>query len=79
MRSALGSTPHADLAKSLGAKLADAGCIEVDAHQRTTIRGLYAAGDVVAGLDQNSHAMGQAAVAATANRNDLAAVHTLWR
>ena len=77
--SALGSTPHADLAKSLGAKLADAGCIEVDGHQRTTVRGLYAAGDVVAGLDQISHAMGQAGVAATAIRNDLAALRPFWR
>jgi thioredoxin reductase (NADPH) len=76
---ALGSSPHSELARGLGAEMTEEGCIKVDAHQRTTIRGLYAAGDVVAGLDQISHAMGQAAVAATAIRNDLAALHPLWR
>jgi thioredoxin reductase (NADPH) len=44
----------------------------VDAHQRTSIPGLYAAGDVVIGLDQISHAMGEGGVAATTIRNDLA-------
>ena len=34
--------------------------------------GLYAAGDVVIGLDQISHAMGEGGVAATTIRNDLA-------
>ena len=34
--------------------------------------GLYAAGDVVLGLDQISHAMGEGGVAATTIRNDLA-------
>lgn len=48
------------------------GCIKVDSHQRTGVAGLYAAGDVVIGLDQISHAMGQAGVAATTIRNDLA-------
>jgi hypothetical protein len=45
--------------------------IVVDCHQRASVPGLYAAGDVVLGLDQMSHAMGQAGVAATAIRNDL--------
>ena len=45
--------------------LSPEGCITVDSHQRTDIAGLYAAGDVVVGLDQISHAMGQAGVAAT--------------
>jgi thioredoxin reductase (NADPH) len=34
--------------------------------------GFYAAGDVVKGLDQISHAMGEGGVAATTMRNDLA-------
>ena len=63
----------------LGAKLTAAGCVKVDSHQRATTPGLYAAGDVVAGLDQISHAMGEAGVAATAIRNDLAASRPLWR
>ena len=37
-----------------------------------TCAGLYAAGDVVLGLDQISHAMGQAGVAAVSIRNGLA-------
>ena len=41
-------------------------------HQRTSVPGLYAAGDVVIGLDQISHAMGEGGVAATTIRNDLA-------
>ncbi len=69
---ALGSTALSDLAASLGAALTDEGCIKVDAHQRTTVQGVYAAGDVVIGLDQISHAMGEAGVAATTLRNDLA-------
>jgi len=69
---ALGSQVHSDLAKALGATLADDGCIKVDDHQRTSAPGLYAAGDVVSGLDQISHAMGEAGVAATTIRNDLA-------
>jgi thioredoxin reductase (NADPH) len=43
----------------------------VDDHQRTSIPGLFAAGDVVKGLDQISHAMGEAGVAATTIRNLL--------
>lgn len=69
---ALGSVVHSELATSLGAEVTDEGCIQVDPHQRTGIEGLYAAGDVVLGLDQIGHAMGQAAVAATTIRNDLA-------
>ncbi|MBI1682899.1 NAD(P)/FAD-dependent oxidoreductase [Caulobacter hibisci] len=69
---ALGSEVHSDLARGLGAAVTEDGCIKVDVHQRTSIEGLYAAGDVVLGLDQISHAMGEAGVAATALRNDLA-------
>ena len=76
---ALGSVIRSTLAEQLGACLADAGCIRVDSHQRTTVSGLYAAGDVVPGLDQISSAMGQAAVAATAIRNDLAKMVPLRR
>jgi thioredoxin reductase (NADPH) len=70
---ALGSDTHTELAEQVGAKLSsDTGCILVDAHQRTNVPGLYAAGDVVLGLDQISHAMGEGGVAATTIRNDLA-------
>jgi thioredoxin reductase (NADPH) len=70
---ALGSDTHTELAEQVGAELSsDTGCIVVDRHQRTSVPGLYAAGDVVLGLDQISHAMGEGGVAATTIRNDLA-------
>ncbi len=69
---ALGSDVHNDLARQIGCQLADDGTITVDDHQRTSIPGVYAAGDVVLGLDQISHAMGEGGVAATTIRNDLA-------
>ncbi len=68
---ALGSDIHVELALQLGAELKD-GMLVVDSHQRTSVPGLYAAGDVVLGLDQISHAMGEGGVAATTIRNDLA-------
>jgi thioredoxin reductase (NADPH) len=69
---ALGSVIRSELAIMLGAEASDDGCLVVDSHQRTTVRGLYAAGDVAKGLDQISHAMGEAGVAATTIRNELA-------
>lgn len=68
---ALGSVIRSELAVAAGAKASDDGCLEVDSHQRTSIPGLFAAGDVVKGLDQISHAMGEAGVAATTIRNML--------
>ena len=76
---ALGSDTHTQLAEMLGARINDQGCIGVDSHQRTSVRGLYAAGDVVIGLDQISHAMGEGGVAATTIRNDLAKQSPLLR
>ena len=68
---ALGSRIRSELAVSAGAKADPSGCLEVDDHQRTSVPGLFAAGDVVKGLDQISHAMGEARVAATTIRNLL--------
>ena len=76
---ALGSEIRSQLAGKLGARLAGEGCLVVDTHQRTDIAGLYAAGDVVLGLDQISHAMGEGGVAATTIRNDLAKAAPLIR
>ena len=70
---ALGSEPNIELLKLLGLRIDDESCILTDKHQRLGLAGLYAAGDVVAGLDQISVAMGQAAVAAVALHNDLRA------
>ncbi|RHW17113.1 NAD(P)/FAD-dependent oxidoreductase [Sphingomonas gilva] len=69
---ALGSRIRSRLAQMVDAEMSGDGCLVVDAHQRTSVPGLYAAGDVVKGLDQISHAMGEAGVAATTIRNDLA-------
>ena len=77
---ALGSDVHSELADQLGVTLSgDTGCIVVDAHQRTSVTGVYAAGDVVLGLDQISHAVGEGGVAATTIRNDLAKARPLLR
>ena len=76
---ALGSVIRSGLADKVGAKLADTGCILTDDHLETSVPGLFAAGDVVKGLDQISHAMGMAGVAATAIRNRLAEERPLRR
>jgi thioredoxin reductase (NADPH) len=75
---ALGSDTHVELALQLGAALKD-DVLVVDSHQRTSVPGLYAAGDVVLGLDQISHAMGEGGVAATTIRNDLAKERPILR
>ena len=76
---ALGSDVHCQLAKMIGARLGKDGCVGVDAHMRTSVEGVYAAGDLVIGLDQISSAMGQGGIAATAIRNDLAKDRPLLR
>lgn len=76
---ALGSRIRSELAVAAGARATDDGCLEVDDHQRTSVPGLFAAGDVVKGLDQISHAMGEAGVAATTIRNLLAERHPIRR
>ena len=76
---ALGSRIRSRLAVAAGANATDEGCLEVDDHQRTSVPGLFAAGDVVKGLDQISHAMGEAGVAATTIRNMLAERRPLRR
>lgn len=76
---ALGSTIRSELAVKTGARASEDGCLEVDEHQQTSVPGLFAAGDVVKGLDQISHAMGQAGVAATAIRNLLDARRAIRR
>jgi len=76
---ALGSDANGALAAMLGLACADDGTIRVDDHQRTSCPGVYAAGDVVTGLDQISHAMGEGGVAATTIRNDLAKLRPILR
>ena len=76
---ALGSLIHSECATDVGAEATEDGRLLIDDHQRTSIMGLYAAGDVAKGLDQISHAMGEAGVAATTIRNDLAETAPLIR
>jgi thioredoxin reductase (NADPH) len=68
---ALGLVHASGLATALGARAADNGQLEVDAHLRTTVPGLYAAGDVAHSLNQINVAAGHAAIAATAVHNTL--------
>lgn len=76
---ALGSHIRSELAELAGADTSEDGCILTDRHFETSVPGLFAAGDVVKGLDQISHAMGQAGVASTTIRNHLAEERPLRR
>jgi thioredoxin reductase (NADPH) len=67
----LGCDVRSELGKKLGACHNDSGCLEVDAHQQTSVAGLYAIGDVVSDLHQIAVATGHAAVAATHVHNSL--------
>lgn len=69
--SALGCTPHSQLVAQLGANLDESGALRVDAHQQTSISGIYAAGDNVRGLNQVVVAAAEAAIAATHIHNQL--------
>lgn len=69
----LGCHVRSELAVALGAKCNDAGTLQVNDHQRTTVKGLYAAGDVVTDLHQLSVATAHAAIAATDIHNKLPA------
>jgi thioredoxin reductase (NADPH) len=68
---AFGTTSQSQLATILGARADAAGRLWVNDHQQTSIDGLYAAGDLVYGLNQICVAEGEAAIAATAIHNHL--------
>ena len=70
---ALGSDPNDALIQALGLRTDDDRCVMTGKHQQLGLKGLYAAGDLVSGLDQISVAMGHAAIAAVAIHNDLGA------
>lgn len=71
--SAMGVRPRSDLAVQAGAALDASGRLLVGDHQETSVEGLYAAGDLVRGLNQISTAQGEAAIAATDIHNRLRA------
>ena len=68
---ALGCSVGSELAVRLGAAANEVGCLVVDEHQKTTVGGIYAAGDVISDLHQISVATGHAAIAATAIHKSL--------
>lgn len=68
---AFGSTPRSELAKALGAVADASDCVPFHAFSDGLLPSIYAAGDVVEGLDQISVAMGQGAMAATRLHNWL--------
>lgn len=68
---ALGSTANARLPRELGLTLVNGACIPEGDHMKTSLDGVWAAGDIVVGLDQISVAMGHAAIAATSIHNWL--------
>jgi thioredoxin reductase (NADPH) len=63
--SALGLQYRSDLALALGAEHDPSGGLLVDGHCQTSVKGLYAVGDIVRGIDQIVVGMGHAAHAAT--------------
>lgn len=72
--SALGARARSDLALGLGAACDNRGgecAVRIDRRSQTSVAGLYAAGDLVCGLNQICVATGQAAQAATAIHNRL--------
>ncbi len=68
---ALGCSSHHELARSLGAICDEHGALKVNAHQETSVSRLYAAGDVVRGLNQVVVAAAESAIAATDIHNKL--------
>jgi thioredoxin reductase (NADPH) len=67
----LGCQVRSELGTALGARHNKVGCLEVDPHQQTTVKGLYAIGDVVSDLHQIAVGTGHAAIAATHLHNSL--------
>jgi len=73
---AIGYEPSTDLAQKLGVELTPYGYIKVD-NYRTSIPGVYAAGDVTGGYNQIVIASGQGSGAALTIFEDL--IHPYWK
>ena len=69
--SGLGVEPQVALAEQLGVARAGDGRIETDGGQRTSVPMVWAAGDVVTGLNQIAVAMAQAEIAATGFHTEM--------
>ncbi len=68
---AIGYVPNNDAAKMLELKMDEEGYIEADNKQRTSLKMVYAAGDVTGGIKQIATAVGQGAIAAITAFEDL--------
>ena len=68
---AVGYDPNAEVAKMLGAEIDMAGYIKTDTRQKTSVNGLYAAGDVTGGVKQITVAVGQGSIAAITAFEDI--------
>lgn len=68
---AIGYTPSNALAKSLGIETDAEGYIIIRQGQRTSVKGVYAAGDITGGIKQIVTAVSQGAVAATSIFEDI--------
>ena len=73
---AIGYSPAVELARSLGAELTPEGYIKKDERHRTTVPGVYSAGDVEGGFKQIVTAAGHGSEAALAIFEDL--MHPYW-
>lgn len=73
---AIGYVPTVELARKTGVKLTADGFIKCDGHHRTSIPGIYAAGDVEGGYKQIVTAAGQGSGAAITIFEDL--VNPYW-
>lgn len=74
---AIGYEPTNTLAKTLGLALDQDGYIKVDSKQRTSLRMVYAAGDVTGGVKQIATAVGQGAIAAISAFEDISSPY--WK
>ena len=67
----IGEIPQNNLAKKLGLELDERGFIKVDTQGRTSVKGVYSAGDITGGLRQVITAAAEGAVAALATTEVL--------
>ncbi|MGV1097885.1 FAD-dependent oxidoreductase [Thiovibrio sp. JS02] len=73
---AIGYEPAVGLAKKIGVELGEDGYIKKDEHHRTSVPGIYSAGDVEGGYKQIVTAAGQGSAAALSIFEDL--VNPYW-
>jgi thioredoxin reductase (NADPH) len=73
---AIGYTPAVELAEKIGLEVTEEGFIKQDGKHRTTVPGVYSAGDVEGGYKQIVTASGQGAEAAMTIFEDL--INPYW-